>query len=79
MVIRPQMAVGPDSAGQVLIDLQAIKACLLKFPQGMDGSALSASSVRICRDTLKSWLTHLQIRAQCDQEHYSAGDADESD
>lgn len=30
---------------QVMIDLQGVKACLLRFPQGMESAALSASYV----------------------------------
>ncbi|KAG9000397.1 Vacuolar protein sorting-associated protein 53 [Tulasnella sp. JGI-2019a] len=37
---RPLKEIGAE---QVLIDLQALKACLLRFPQGMEASALSAT------------------------------------
>ncbi|KIO30677.1 hypothetical protein M407DRAFT_14266 [Tulasnella calospora MUT 4182] len=40
---RPLGDVGPQ---QVMIDLQGVKACLLRFPQGMDSGALSASYAR---------------------------------
>ncbi|KAG8929172.1 Vacuolar protein sorting-associated protein 53 [Tulasnella sp. 417] len=40
---RPLGEVGPQ---QVMIDLQGIKACLLRFPQGMESGALSASYAR---------------------------------
>ncbi|KAG8906708.1 Vacuolar protein sorting-associated protein 53 [Tulasnella sp. 403] len=40
---RPFKEVG---AQQLLIDLQALRACLLRFPQGMESSALSASYAR---------------------------------
>ncbi|KAG9004635.1 Vacuolar protein sorting-associated protein 53 [Tulasnella sp. 427] len=40
---RPLKDVG---AQQVMIDLQGVKACLLRFPQGMESGALSASYAR---------------------------------
>ncbi|KAG8863567.1 Vacuolar protein sorting-associated protein 53 [Tulasnella sp. 330] len=40
---RPLKEIGAE---QVLIDLQAIKACLLRFSQGMEASALSATYVK---------------------------------
>ncbi|KAG8953402.1 Vacuolar protein sorting-associated protein 53 [Tulasnella sp. 424] len=40
---RPLKDVG---AQQVMIDLQGVKACLLRFPQGMESAALSASYAR---------------------------------
>lgn len=43
---------------QVLIDLQALKASLLRFPQGMEASALSATYVTFCRLQISPTLRH---------------------